>query len=116
MGNRGRIEAKNSLENYAFQMRTTMADEKLAGKVSEDDKKKVNDAIQEVIQWLDSNQQAEKEEYEAKQKNLESIVLPILQNLSGGEGGMPGGIPGGAPASSGPAEAHDDGPKIEEID
>merc|ERR1719146_310942 len=52
--NRGRIEAKNSLENYAFEMRTTMADEKLAGKVSEDDKKKVNDAIQDVIQWLDS--------------------------------------------------------------
>merc|ERR1711901_12969 len=51
--NRGRIEAKNSLENYAFQMRTTMADEKLAGKVSEEDKSKVNDAIQSTIQWLE---------------------------------------------------------------
>ena len=38
---------------------------------------------------------AEKEEYEAKQKELEAVVSPILQNLSGGAGGMPGGMPGG---------------------
>ena len=71
-----------------------------------------------------------KEEFEAKQKALESIVLPILQNLSGGAGGaggMPGGFPGGGfpgggfpgadsqgPSSS--AGGADDGPKIEEID
>jgi len=63
---------------------------------------------------LDNNQQAEKEEFEAKQKELEKIVLPILQNLGGGAGGAPGAGPGAA--SSGPAEAADDGPKIEEID
>merc|ERR1712137_146738 len=113
--NKARIEAKNSLENYAYQMRNTMNDEKMADKISGDDKTKIDAAITETTQWLDSNQNAEKEEFEAKQKALEAIVLPILQNLSGGEGGMPGGFPGAAPDTSGAAPA-DEGPKIEEID
>jgi L1 cell adhesion molecule like protein len=114
--NRARVEAKNALENYTFSVKSSINDEKLAGKVSEADKKKVLDAIQSTSSWLDSNQHAEKEEFEEKQKALEAIVLPILQNLSGGApGGAPGGFPGGANAS-GPAEAADDGPKIEEID
>jgi len=116
--NRARVEAKNSLENYAFQVKNSINDEKLADKISEADKKKVQELIEKTTKWLESNQSAEKEEYEAKQKELEGQVLPILQNLSGGmpgAGGMPGGFPGGA-TSSGPAEAADEGPKIEEID
>jgi len=121
--NRARVEAKNALENYAFSIRNTFNEEKIAGAVSEADKKKVLDAVSATTSWLDSNQHAEKEEYEEKQKALEAIASPILQNLSGGAGGAPGGFPGGAggfpgagASSSGPAEAHDDGPKIEEID
>merc|ERR1711968_188659 len=68
--NRLRIEAKNSLENYAYSMKNTMADEKLAGKLSDGDKKSVEDKINETISWLDANQSAEKEEYEQKQKEL----------------------------------------------
>merc|ERR1719503_210008 len=104
--NKLRVEAKNSLKNYAYSMKSTMADEKLAGKMSEDDKETVNSKIAETISWLEGNQMAEKEEFEAKQKELEGIVNPILQNLSGGAGGMPD--MGGADP--------DEGPKIEEID
>jgi len=117
--NRARVEAKNALENYAFQIRNSINDEKLAGKVSEADKKKVLDAVNTTTSWLDSNQSAEKEEFEEKQKALEAIVLPILQNLQGGEGGMPGGMPGGFPGGApgaGPTPDADEGPKIEEID
>jgi len=121
--NRARVEAKNALENYAFQIRNSVNDEKVAGQISESDKKKVLDAVSQTTSWLDSNQHAEKEEFEEKQKALEKIVLPILQSLGGGDagmggmpgGGMPGGFPGGA-TSSGPAPEADDGPKIEEID
>mmetsp|Transcript_12416 Transcript_12416/g.28365 ORF Transcript_12416/g.28365 Transcript_12416/m.28365 type:complete len:653 (-) Transcript_12416:219-2177(-) len=119
--NRARVEAKNGLENYVFQIKNSINDEKLADKVSAEDKSKVMDAVNSTTQWLDSNQAAEKEEFEEKQKALEAIVLPILQNLSGGagmpgaDGGMPGGFPGGA-APSGPSADADEGPKIEEID
>merc|ERR1712100_367716 len=125
--NRARVEAKNGLENYAFQMRNTMNDEKVAGNMSEDDKKKINDAINDTLSWLDSNQSAEKEEFEEKQKELEKVVMPVLQNMSGGAagaggmpgGGMPGGFPGGADAGAGGAPPSgnnaggDEGPKIE---
>ena len=115
--NRARVEAKNALENYAFQVRNSINDEKLAAALSAEDKKKVTDAVSKTTSWLDSNQNAEKEEFEEKQKELERIVTPILQNLSGGgaPGAAAGGFPGGA-TSSGPAEAADEGPKIEEID
>merc|ERR1711871_1569845 len=79
--------------NYAFQIRNSINDEKLAGKLSEDDKSKINDAISSTTSWLDSNQNAEKKEFEAKQKELEGICLPILQSMGGGAGGMPGGMP-----------------------
>jgi len=117
--NKARVEAKNALENYAFQIKNSINDEKLAGKISEGDKKTVLDAVNKTQQWLDSNQTAEKEEFEKQQKSLESIVLPILQSLGGGAGGAPGGMPGGFPGgatSSGPAADADEGPKIEEID
>merc|ERR1719199_86485 len=93
--NRLRIEAKNSLENYAYSMKSTISDEKLASKISEDDKATIENAINETTGWLDANQTAEKEEYEAKQKELEAVVNPILAALGGGAGagGMPGGMP-----------------------
>merc|ERR1712167_472257 len=110
--NRARVDAKNSLENYAYQMRNTMNDEKMADKVPADDKAKIDAAISETTTWLDANQNAEKEEFEAKQKELEAIVTPILQALGGGAGGMPsgmpdmsgmpGGFPGGGGGGSGP--------------
>merc|ERR1712164_8965 len=124
--NRVRVEAKNSLENYCYSMKNTMNDEKLASKLSDDDKSTVTAKIDETTSWLDSNQMAEKEEYEAKQKELEAVVNPILAALGGGGGaGMPGGMPGGMPDMGGtgggmggaPAEEPaDEGPKIEEID
>ena len=123
--NKARIEAKNALENYTFQLKNSLNDEKLAGAIPEAEKSKLNEAISSTTSWLDSNQNAEKEEFEEKRKELEKIALPILQNLSGGgmpgagAGGFPGagagGFPGGA-TSSGAPEPADDGPKIEEID
>jgi len=87
--NKARVDAKNGLENYVFQVKNSINDEKLAGKVSEVDKKKVIDALNSTTQWLETNQFAEKEEFEEKQKALENVVLPVLQHLSSG-GAAPG--------------------------
>ena len=51
-----RISAKNSLESYAFNMKSTVEDEKLKDKISEEDKKKVLEKCNEIIKWLDANQ------------------------------------------------------------
>jgi L1 cell adhesion molecule like protein len=100
-----KIEAKNSLENYAYSIRNTIRDDKLAGKISEEDKKAAEDAVQDAISWLDKNQTADREEFEGKQKELEAVINPIMSRLyqgAGGEGGgFPGGMPGGFPGGAG---------------
>jgi len=116
-----RITAKNGLESYAYNLRNSMTDEKLADKFDSADKKKLEDAVNESIRWLDASQEASKEEYEEKQKELEGIANPIMQKLYGGAGGAPGGFPGGGAPGGFPGapggDAHgEDGPSVEEVD
>ncbi|GLD73858.1 heat shock cognate 71 kDa protein, partial [Lates japonicus] len=94
---RDKVAAKNGLESYAFNMKSTVEDEKLAGKISDDDKQKILDKCNEVISWLDKNQTAEKDEYEHQQKELEKVCNPIITKLYQSAGGMPGGMPEGMP-------------------
>merc|ERR1739846_23091 len=99
--NKNRIEAKNGLENYCYSLKSSITSPEVEGKIPEDDKKKLEAAIEETLQWLDSNLSAEKEEFEEKQKSLEGIAMPILQAMGGGAG-APGGMPaGGMPGAGG---------------
>merc|ERR1739846_237516 len=97
-----RIAAKNGLESYCFNMKTTIDDEKLKDKISEDDMKKINDKCDEAIKWLDANQLAEVEEFNDKQKEVEAVCNPIITKLyqDAGAGGMPdfGGMDTGSGA------------------
>jgi L1 cell adhesion molecule like protein len=111
-----KIEAKNGLENYCFTMRNTLQEEKLQDKFEGDDKDKIEKAVQEALDWLDKNQLAEKDEFEARQKELEGVVNPIMMKVyqAAGGGGMPeGGMPGGG-YDGGAAGAG--GPTVEEVD
>jgi len=114
-----KINAKNGLESYCFNMKSTLDDEKLKDKISADDRKKINDKCDEAIKWLDANQLGEADEFQDKQKELEAICNPIISKLYAG-GEMPGaGMPGGAPgagAAGGAGGAGGAGPTIEEVD
>jgi len=117
--NRERIEAKNSLENYCYTMRNTLNEENIKTKLDESDRKMVDEKIEEMIQWLSQNENAEKSEFEAKNKEMEAVCNPIMMKLyqQGGAGGMPGGMPGadGMP-DFGAAAAGGAGPTVEEVD
>merc|ERR1712029_587698 len=84
--NKNRVEAKNGLENYCYSLKSSIEGEEVKDKIPEDDKKTLLDAINDTTSWLDSNQSAEKEEFEEKQKALEGIAMPILQKMAGQEG------------------------------
>ena len=88
---RERIVAMNSLESYAFNMKSTM--------------EQVVDKCKEVIAWLDKNRTAEKEEFEHLQKELEKVCTPVVTKLyapgGGAPAGMPGGMLGGFPGAGG---------------
>ncbi|KAF7407924.1 heat shock 70 kDa protein cognate 4 [Vespula maculifrons] len=111
---RDRISAKNALESYCFNMKSTMEDEKVKDKVDASDKQKILNKCNEVISWMDSNQLAEKEEFLDKQKELESVCNPIVTKLYQDAGGAAGGFPGGPAAGAGGGAGG--GPTIEEVD
>lgn len=106
-----RIEAKNSVENYAYTMRSTINDDKVGTALSTEDKKTLDGAIQKTIDWLDQNQSAEVAEYETKLKELEAICNPLISKVY--QNGMPG--QGTATPSHG-SHGGNAGPKIEEVD
>merc|ERR1712168_426618 len=74
---KSRIEAKNGLESYVFNMKQSIEDEKVADKISEEDKKTVKDKCDETVTWIDANQTAEKDEFDDKKKEVEQVCAPI---------------------------------------
>merc|ERR1712178_666627 len=74
-----RVDAKNGLENYVYSIRNTINDPKLEGKIPEEDKAAITKIVDEAVKWLDSNQTATKEDFEAKRKEVEGTVGPLLQ-------------------------------------
>jgi len=82
------IEARNKLEGYAFNMRNQIDDEDgLGGQISDEDKETIEEAVNEVIDWLDDNLDADKEDYDEKLEEVESICNPIVSEIYQ-QGGM----------------------------
>jgi L1 cell adhesion molecule like protein len=103
-----KVEAKNHLESFAYQMKSTLKEENIQSQLTDEEKKKINDAIDSALGFSEANPEAGKEEYETKKKELEDIIQPIMTRLysqgggggmggMGGMGGFPGGGMGGFP-------------------
>lgn len=65
--------------------------------MSDDEKTKMEEAIDATIKWLEDNQDTDSEEYKKQKKSLEDVVQPIIAKLYQGQGGVPPGA-GGAPS------------------
>jgi heat shock protein 5 len=90
-----RIDAKNSLENYIYSMKNTVEDKEkgVGAKLSEDEKETIGNALKEAQDWLNANQEAEKDEYETHLKDLQKVCDPIIGKLYQQQGGQPGSGP-----------------------
>ena len=83
-----RIDARNSLETFAYNMKNTISDaDKLANKLDEDDKSVIRDAVKEALDWLEGNQDSDKEEYDEQLKQLEQLCNPIVAKAYGSTAG-----------------------------
>ncbi|XP_042487892.1 luminal-binding protein 3-like [Macadamia integrifolia] len=68
-----KIDARNKLETYIYNMKSTINDEdKLADKIESDDKEKIETALKEALEWLNDNQNVEKDDFEDKLKEVEA--------------------------------------------
>ena len=82
---KGKIEARNSLENYAFSLKNQVNDENgLGGQIDEDDKQTILDAVKEVTDWLEDNAaEATTEDFEEQKEQLSNVAYPITSKLYG---------------------------------
>jgi len=82
-----RIDARNGLESYLYNLKNTLDDDEKSASISAEDKKELTDAVDEALDWLEENPEADKEDYDEKQKEIEQISGPIMRNMYSGAGG-----------------------------
>jgi len=107
-----RIDAKNGLESYCFNIKSTIDDPNIKGKIPESDRDMVLNKCNDTITWLERNQMAEFDEFKDKQKELETSFNPIIQKLYGNSGS------GSCDSQTGHGfgDQNGNGPTVEEVD
>jgi len=89
------VQAKNQLESAAYNLKNQLEDEeKLGGRLSDEDKETLFEAANDVIDWLDDNVDADRDDYKEKQQEFDDIVQPILKDFYQQNPGAGGGGPG----------------------
>lgn len=85
---RERIDSRNKLETYIYNMRSTINEkDKLADKIDSDDKEKIESTLKEALEWLDDNQNAEKDDFDEKLKEVEAVCNPVIKQVYDKSGG-----------------------------
>ena len=103
-----KVEARNGFEAYVYSLRNSLEEEPMQAALADEDKAALKEAIASALSWLDENQAADKEEYDARRKEVEEVATPILQKAMQAQGaGVPGGEGDGTEAA--------DGPTVEEV-
>merc|ERR1711963_374475 len=112
---RERIDAKNGLESYCFNIKSTVEDSNMKDKIAESDRSSILQRVDETIAWLDRNQTAEVDEFKDKQKELEAVCNPVIQKMYAQAGGsQPSG--GAQSCGSQSGQTFNQGPTVEEVD
>ncbi len=100
-----KVTARNQLESYIFNCKQAVEDAN--DKLSDADKKTVQDKCTSELSWLDSNGLAEKEEFEDHLKETQKVCSPIMSKMHGA---------GGQSSQSGSGAAQGGKPTVEEVD
>ncbi|XXG54760.1 hypothetical protein AAC387_Pa03g2558 [Persea americana] len=76
-----KAQARNALEDYAYYMRNTVNDKEIRSKLSAVDKKRIEDAIEQMDLWLEKNELAEADEFLHEKEELERICNAITAKI-----------------------------------
>jgi heat shock protein 1/8 len=106
-----RVEAKNKLENYAYNIKNKMNDETFKDALTSEDKETMDTKIKEIMTWLETSEHAEKEEFESMQKETEDVLNPIISKMY-----KDTGTTEETPDIQQTTENPSSGPTIEEVD
>jgi L1 cell adhesion molecule like protein len=117
--NSDRIEAKNKLEGYVYQVKHSLTD--LKDKMDPTDLSQIEKIVHDALDWLTDHQNSEQDDYDHKKEELEKMINPIMMKMyqsqqpDGQQSGQPQGQPQGQPATPRQSE-NKRSPKIEEVD
>ena len=70
-----KVQTMNEFEARVYNVRSTIDDDKCT--VSDEDKTKIKEKVEEMISWIDNNKTAELEEIEAKSKEFMDACVPL---------------------------------------
>jgi len=89
---KAKIDARNGLESFLYNLKNTLNDEEkgVAGKIEPAEKTELLTVVDEALDWLEENNDAEAEEFEEKQKEVEKVSNPIMRKVYQGAGGAGG--------------------------
>jgi L1 cell adhesion molecule like protein len=102
---KARVEAKNKLENYCYNIKSSVLNEEKMKQALGDDLSTVEKTVEETLKWIDDNSNATTEELEDKFKQTESLLTPLVSKAY--SAGVPTGAETPMPSS---------GPKNDDVD
>ena len=105
-----RVDAKNQLENMCYQMKSSLEQDEVKTKLTQDEVKQIQDKVDETLSKIDTTENASTEEYESWTQEFTQATSPIIQKLYSQNADMSGGGMQNEPEKS------SGGPEIEEVD
>lgn len=110
------VEAKNQLESYLYSLRSTLDDDAMKEKITGEDRENLTKSVTEALTWLEENTSAEKDAFDEKRKEVETVANPILTKVYAATAGPGSESAPEAPSSSAEAAEDNAGPTVEEAD
>jgi len=83
---REKIDSRNGLEAYLYNLKSTLDGDGLAGMPAEN-QKELADLVDETLDWLDEHPDASKDEFDSHKKEVESIAMPLMRDFYNNAGG-----------------------------
>lgn len=75
---KNRVEAKNKLEHYCYNVKSTVLGEEKMKLSLGDDITTVEKTVEDALKWLEDSEDKKTEDFEAKMKEVEDIVSPLI--------------------------------------
>ena len=79
-----KVEARNGLESYLYNVRNSLNEDKVKDALSADDLASANATVEDGLKWLSDNESAGTDSFKEKMKACEETLGPIMKKLGGG--------------------------------
>ena len=80
---RAKVDSRNGLESYLYSLKNSLDGDGMTA-LPPDSAKELLDLVDETLDWMDSNPEATKDDYDGHRKEVESIATPLMRDFYSG--------------------------------